>query len=164
MSPFFNPKRALMASAAVLGLALSVSANDKWENEDGDGNVLAAVSDDTINWGTTPPWRALEKINEHCSHVGCHTDDTLEVDTTIAIGPNDPKRDATIRMSIRAGFSQNDDFGTRENLVELAKAISAQGYDVEEKAYWGERSCEKSPNVGCLRMDYPLSPLLISLE
>lgn len=105
----------------------------EWQNPNGNGNVKAEISDKKINWGTTPPWTALDKIKEHCLDTSCGPGKPLVVDTEISEG--DDKIKSKIQMTVSGVFGDKGEWGDIDQLVELAKTTLAYApYDVE-KAY-----------------------------
>src|SRR5688572_8672935 len=120
---FTTPTTKLAFAVAALVAGVVHAQNDRWENSEEDGNVRIAIEDETFNWGTAPPWDVLDEIKNHCSSVGCHTDDKLTVPTKIISGYN--MMDKELELSIQASFSENDALGSIDDLVELAKAASA---------------------------------------
>jgi hypothetical protein len=120
----------------------------RWENPEGTGNVRIAAQDETFNWGTTLPSEALNRIKEHCSNVGCHSGDKLYVDTTI-ISVNS-KFDRQLELSIQGSFSENDEIGSLEDLVEIAKEVVKGNHELKHLSYFPLIGCHTS-NLGCLR-------------
>jgi hypothetical protein len=140
-------QRALLLATAASAL---VNAQDGWENSDGEGNVRIAVHDETFNWGTTLPSEALDQIKDHCSSVGCHSGDKLYVSTGIVDGFDLQDRD--LELSIQGSFSVNDELGSLEELVEIAKEVVKGNHELKHYTYNDSgRWCDAPSNVGCVR-------------
>ena len=141
-------QRALLAATAASAF-LGAQAQT-WENSEEDGNVRIAVHDDTFNWGTTLPSEALDQIKDHCSSVGCHSGDKLYVPTGIVDGWTLHDRD--LELSIQASFSVNDEIGSLEELVEIAKEVVKGNHELRHYTYNDSgRWCDAPSNVGCVR-------------
>ncbi|KAF4468848.1 hypothetical protein FALBO_4259 [Fusarium albosuccineum] len=105
-----------------------------------------------INWGTTPPWDALNHLHKQCE------DDNIcppkvEVPTQIVSG--DDIHDATITITIPEFTSQSKK--KTKQFIELLKAVSAgygnkHTYQVKKKKYHPNKTgC--CPPVGCCICD-----------
>lgn len=110
-----------------------------WESDS--GNVRMDAGDGTINWGSTPPWVVLKEIKDHCSSVGCHGDDVLEVDTELITRDNGHS-DAKVQVSVEGSFQSAGNLGSLENLVDLAAELvhTPDTYSIEER-FWHTGPC-----------------------
>ncbi|KAM5364273.1 hypothetical protein ACJZ2D_011582 [Fusarium nematophilum] len=114
------------------------------------GNTKVDLDKHRINWGTTPPWDALDHLHQKCEQNGCTS--PFKVPTQIVSG--DDIHDAHITISAEM-ISQNRKM--TNNLVELAKAVSAghgnkKTYKVVKKKYHPNKTgC--CPPVGCCICD-----------
>ncbi|CAM1508896.1 Fc.00g026350.m01.CDS01 [Cosmosporella sp. VM-42] len=117
---------------------------------DKNGNTKIELNQHRINWGTTPPWDALDHLHKKCDRIGCNS--PVKVPTQIVSG--DDIHDATITISVDT-TSQGKDM--MNNMIEMAKAVSAghgkkQTYKVKKKHYHPDKTgC--CPPVGCCLCD-----------
>ncbi|KAF4972702.1 hypothetical protein FSARC_767 [Fusarium sarcochroum] len=119
---------------------------------DENGNTKVTVSKHRINWGTTPPWDALDHW-----HKKCEDDETcpLKIDVPTQIVSGDDIHDATITMRLTQDLRQSKKMTKR--LIEAAKAISAghgnkHTYHVKKKKYHPNKTgC--CPTVNCCICD-----------
>lgn len=126
-----------------------ITRKDKWENPDG-GNTDVQVGDKKINWGSKPPWDALNEIKDHCLSNGCNGDDKLTVKTKILDGDTLDEGDITI--SIEGTFARDDEDGNIDQLTDLVKAAAARSnYDVKTESYAEGYSCPVGTSFGCDR-------------
>lgn len=124
-----------MQTAIYTALALASSipyvlAQEQRFDADPSGNTRVATSGQGINYGTTPPWYALDALNEFCNPVGCSGE--LEVGTLVT--DDFVLRDHKIIMEVQGTFNENG-LGTRRNMIEVAKTVSARGYDFRKEDY-----------------------------
>lgn len=145
-------QRAFLVATAAAAAFVSAQ-DDKWEESNGEGNIRIACEDETFNWGTTLPSEALDQIKQHCSSVGCHAGDKLYVPTGIVDGFD--MMDRELELSIQGSFSVNDDMGSLEELVEIAKEVVKGNHELKHTT-WNDsgRWCDAPSNVGCVRKSH----------
>lgn len=126
-----------------------LTRKDKWENPDG-GNTDVQVGDKKINWGSKPPWDALNEIKDHCLSNGCNGDDKLTVKTKILDG--DTLDEGEISISIDGTFAEEGEDGNIDQLTDLVKAaVANSNYDVKTETYAEGYSCSVGTPFGCDR-------------
>ncbi|KAL2684912.1 hypothetical protein Neosp_006005 [[Neocosmospora] mangrovei] len=115
-------------SAALL--AIGVAAEDAWTNPDG-GNTHVDIGNKKVAYGYTPPWYAFDKIKEECPSNGCNSENKIEYATGVI--QNGEMRPATITLAVEGSFNGFGEQGSRDDLVEIVKAVSgASQYDFEQ--------------------------------
>jgi hypothetical protein len=87
------------------------------------GNTYIDMSDTAVNFGSTHPSDAFEKLLEVCSTVGCHGDNTAEIQTTVVGNFNLDQR--KIVVSAEATFNPTKE-ATREKMIELLQKMVKQ--------------------------------------
>lgn len=117
-------------------------AQEEWRSEDG-GNIRMEAGDETINWGSTPPWNIIHEIKDHCSSIGCHGNNELEADTEFV--HQNSHFDGTITVSIEASFMADGEVGSLDNMVDLAAELIAEedSYEIKE-GHWNTGPCRGS--------------------
>ena len=109
---------------------------------DPNGNTQVDADSQAINYGTTPPWYALDHLLTECSTVGCSGAEEVKVGTLVV--KNGHLVEMDIVISAEASFN-SEGKATRETLVEIAKGISAQGYEFRKDKY---EDCGGTPFCG----------------
>ncbi|KAK2599960.1 hypothetical protein QQS21_005344 [Conoideocrella luteorostrata] len=124
-SPLRITAFAISAAAAVI-----YGRANTWQNKDG-GNTKADLADHKVNYGTTPPWDALDQIKKHCLSNGCSSDSSFEVDTKVV--KDDQLVGAKIKIAVGGSFNDAGQEGNLDQLVEIVKSVAAHSpYDVKK--------------------------------
>ncbi|KAJ4173345.1 hypothetical protein NW754_012352 [Fusarium falciforme] len=84
-----------------------------------------------VTYGYTSPWYAFDKIKEECPSNGCNSENKIEYATGVI--QNGEMRPATITLAVEGSFNGVGEQGSRDDLVEIVKAVSgASQYDFEQ--------------------------------
>ncbi|KAM0322564.1 hypothetical protein ACHAQA_009411 [Verticillium albo-atrum] len=140
-----------MKNYAVILLTMamaSTSLAQEWVNPDG-GNIFGGISDIEMDFGTTPPWMALDKIKTDCADLACAPGVPVTHQTILVDGG-----DTNIKMEVEGSFSRINEPGSKEKLVEIAKTILASDYEFEAGVMYQPGVCINNKN-GC---DYREDP------
>ncbi|KAJ4179102.1 hypothetical protein NW755_012702 [Fusarium falciforme] len=101
-----------------------------WTNPDG-GNTHVDIGNRKVTYGYTPPWYAFDKIKEECPSNGCNSENKIGYATGVI--QNGEMRPATITLAVEGSFNGVGEQGSRDDLVEIVKAVSgASQYDFEQ--------------------------------
>lgn len=139
----------LSAHAHAFPTGPTLVRRDDWKNPDG-GNTNVQVGDKKVNWGSKPPWDALNEIKEHCLSNGCNSEDKLKIKTKIF--DEDKVNEGEITIAAEGDFALKGEDGNIEQLTDLAKAaIAKTKYDVKKEEYREGVSCPVGTPFGCDR-------------
>jgi hypothetical protein len=130
MRNFITLRVATFALSAAAATTWNYRRANSWSNPDG-GNTKADLADHKVNYGSTPPWDALDKIKDHCLSNGCSSDSNFEVDTNVV--KDDQLVTAKIKLAVGGSFNDGGEEGNLDQLVEIVKNVAAHSpYDVKK--------------------------------
>lgn len=130
MKNFITLRVATFALGAAAATTWNYRRASSWSNPDG-GNTKADLADHKVNYGSTPPWDALDKIKDHCLSNGCSSDSKFEIDTNVV--KDDQLIGAKIKIAVGGSFNDPGQEGSLDQLVEIVKNVAAHSpYDVKK--------------------------------
>lgn len=141
MKPSFN-----LALLALTG----TTAAQTWKNPDG-GNTRADISDTKINYGSTPPWYAFDRIKEECLSTGCSSAKSFEYKTDYVVSGS--FKQGNLLVSVDGSFNDEGEEGNLDQLVEIVKSVAGGSpYDYTQgKTYYIGNGCGLSGPTPCDR-------------
>lgn len=117
-------------------------------------SVRSEIGDNMINYGKSPPWHALNAINDQCGDISCGY--TVSWGTHLVEG--NFGSDEEILLDVSGSFNDPGEPGSKQDLVEIAKAtIAGTDYDVDASVkHYTDRCATYNIRLGgCQRKSQP---------
>lgn len=149
----------IIFTACAFGIPHPVKRDDNvWESPDG-GNANVEFGDNSIDFGDYDPRGALDRIVKECGSLSCKPEEPIEL-TMLWVSSTHFGSEKTLEMSVEGQFAEDGKRGSKQHLVDMARAMMETLIDEhkinKESRDWTEPCTPTSTGGGCLS-EFPLT-------